>query len=87
MVYDTDQGYVRTDWNWGFDKFAVTLKLESVDPIDLNTDGSVDIADITFFLARWLDIDCQEPGWCNGCDFSEDTKVNLEDFKIFTQHW
>ncbi|MFC1739804.1 hypothetical protein ACFL1G_12270 [Planctomycetota bacterium] len=42
---------------------------------------------LSLFLSHWLDLNCNEPDWCNGSDFNQDSIVNFEDFTLFAQDW
>ena len=38
---------------------------------DLYQDGIIyDFKDFAVFASRWMDANCSQPDWCNGCDFA-----------------
>jgi hypothetical protein len=48
----------------------------------------VDIADLGFFVERWLISPCnQGNNFCNCTDINSDERVNFLDFAIFAAHW
>jgi hypothetical protein len=49
---------------------------------DINGDWKVDILDLQEFVIRWLDNNCDDPGWCSRADLSQDTRVDYTDFSL-----
>ena len=54
---------------------------------DFNLSGSVDVADLAFFVRYWLETDCQNINWCHRTDLDLSTKVDLIDYALFTRRW
>lgn len=55
-------------------------------PADLNSDGTVDIADIKLLSAGWLD-NCFDPNWCFGADINTDGISDLVDLSYVSRDW
>ncbi len=53
---------------------------------DINNDGAVNLGDLSEFTEHWMN-NCTEPNWCEGADFDSSTKVDFNDFAIFSNHW
>ncbi len=51
---------------------------------DIDSGGSVDLADFAAIASRWLAVGC---GDCDGTDLTCDGNVSLEDFDEFAQYW
>lgn len=51
---------------------------------DLNHSCLVDLVDFSKFAARWLDINCLFPQFCDGADIDGDTDVDTDDLKAFS---
>jgi hypothetical protein len=54
---------------------------------DLVPNCYVNTADLSSFIAAWMDNNCDWPSWCNGADINESNTVNLVDFELFTSQW
>jgi len=54
---------------------------------DITNDRVVNIADLAFFAAHWLQADCRLPGWCGGTDFLRDGHVGLDDIEALADDW
>jgi hypothetical protein len=54
---------------------------------DINKDCYVGTDDISALALYWFDVNCSEPGWCNGADLNQDTSVNLSDFAVLAPSW
>lgn len=51
---------------------------------DCEPDGDVDWADLYCLVSNWLESDC---GYCSGVDFTDDSKVNFNDFALMAENW
>ena len=54
---------------------------------DFDQSCCVDLVDYAFLLQHWLNLNCQNPNWCDHTDLSRNHAVGLEDLFIFTQNW
>ncbi|HPC64698.1 MAG TPA: right-handed parallel beta-helix repeat-containing protein [Anaerohalosphaeraceae bacterium] len=54
---------------------------------DFEPDEDVDIADLAWIAARWLQTSCTCPGWCGGADLNKDGTVGLADIVLAADHW
>jgi len=55
---------------------------------DFEPDGDIDLADIQYFVHRWLMTGCQAPDWCEGADLDHiGGKVDLLDFAMLAENW
>lgn len=55
-------------------------------PGDLNFSGGVNFLDFSGFANQWM-ADCGNPDWCDGCDFDESGKVDVNDLGEFVEYW
>ncbi len=55
--------------------------------VDITNDRVVNIADLAFFAAHWLQTDCRSPIWCGGADFIRNGRVGLDDFGALADDW
>jgi hypothetical protein len=65
---------------------GIQLHLDSI-PGDSEPDGDVDSADLDQLASNWLEADCDEPDWCDGCDLNRDEAVDFDDFADFGAVW
>jgi hypothetical protein len=55
---------------------------------DLVRDGTITFQDFAAFATNWLKQGCAETnGWCNGADFTFDSKVDARDLATFAECW
>jgi len=55
---------------------------------DLVLDGIIRFDDFAKFAQKWLDEGCSEAdGWCDGADFTFDSKVDARDVAVFADCW
>jgi hypothetical protein len=54
---------------------------------DLNTDGVIDLADISELSLKWKMADCLNNNLCNGVDINVSDTVDLRDLEMITQRW
>ena len=54
---------------------------------DISNDRVVNMADLAFFAAHWLQTDCRLPGWCGGADFLRDGHVGPDDIEVLADDW
>jgi len=55
---------------------------------DFNGDWQVDLWDLTYFVAHWLNEPCNgDNNWCGGCDLDQSGKVDLNDLAIMAENW
>ena len=55
---------------------------------DLARDGVIDFKDFALFAMKWLSTGCSEAnGWCDGADFTFDSKVNFNDLALLADCW
>jgi len=55
---------------------------------DLVYDGVIDFPDFARFANKWLSEGCgQAGGWCNGADFTFDSRVDALDLSFFAECW
>lgn len=53
---------------------------------DFNQSKFVDFADFVILANRWMN-SCVDPHWCDGCDFDESGKVDINDLGEFSKYW
>ncbi len=49
--------------------------------------GTVNFRDFTLFASHWLDVNCQGPGYCSGCDFDQSGAVDINDLFDLAENW
>jgi hypothetical protein len=54
---------------------------------DLDLDGVVRMADLADFSEHWGSGDCQDTGWCYGCDFDKSGFVDIYDLATLAEYW
>ncbi|MCD6392542.1 MAG: hypothetical protein J7M40_03445, partial [Planctomycetes bacterium] len=54
---------------------------------DITNDKVVNMADLAFFAAHWLQTDCRSPIRCGGADFLRNGRVGLDDFGALANDW
>jgi len=79
---DTQQGFVwaNVDHTTDFEGLAHNIA-------DFEPDGDVDLRDLWFFVANWLDTCTPGQPGCGGADLTYDGNVDFVDFAIFANHW
>jgi hypothetical protein len=65
---------------------GIQLFLDRI-PGDFDFDYDADLLDLATFCSHWLDIDCNDPHWCDKTDLDHSTKVDFADFSTFAQYW
>ncbi len=64
--------------------FAFTCEIMG----DFDSDCDVDLADLNFLLAHWLDTPCNMGNnFCDGCDLDQNHQINLVDYSIWSQYF
>jgi hypothetical protein len=53
---------------------------------DFNQSKFVDFTDFAILANRWMN-SCVDPHWCDGCDFDESGKVDVDDLGEFVEYW
>jgi len=54
---------------------------------DLNSDGTVNLIDLSVYCNHWLRDDCTKPTNCDMADVNEDGIVDLADLNQFLENW
>ncbi|MFH1370405.1 MAG: hypothetical protein ABII09_03860 [Planctomycetota bacterium] len=54
---------------------------------DLDMDGVVRMPDLAGFSAQWKSEGCQQPDWCDGCDFDKSGFVDIYDMANLAEYW
>jgi hypothetical protein len=55
---------------------------------DLHQDGVIyDFKDFAVFASHWMDVNCSQSDWCNGCDFDMNNSVDFDDLWGFVRDW
>jgi hypothetical protein len=54
---------------------------------DFDRDYSVGMFDLSIFVSKWLDTDCNMPDWCGRTDIDVSRMVDFVDFAFFSQNW
>jgi len=54
---------------------------------DFDCDCDVDFGDYAVFASEWMDVDCNSPDWCYGCDLNKSGSVDLFDLAELAEHW
>ena len=54
---------------------------------DVDGDRDVDASDLAVMASHWLDVDCNEPNWCESSDIDFSYGVDLVDFSILLYWW
>lgn len=67
----------------------VDIGADEVYPIpgDFEPNGIVDLSDLWYFAARWLNSPCVAPDWCGKADMNQSGTVNLSDFVYLGKYW
>lgn len=64
--------------------FAFTCEITG----DFDSDCDVDLVDLEFLLAHWLDTPCNEGNdFCEGCDLDQNNQVDMIDFNKWSQNF
>jgi hypothetical protein len=56
-------------------------------PRDFNDDNKVDFLDFTILASYCSAENCQKLNWCRGADLNRDCSVDLNDLRLFADHW
>lgn len=55
---------------------------------DFEPDGDVDGDDLSYFMERWLNADCNDTnGFCLGADINGDGHVRFDDYAFLSENW
>jgi len=54
---------------------------------DFSGNGIVNFEDFAVLAYYWQDYVCEEPDWCEGCDYDESRAVDINDLMRFTENW
>ena len=54
---------------------------------DLYQDGIVNFKDFSILAYYWQDYVCDEPDWCEGCDYNQSGAVDNNDLRRFAENW
>jgi alpha-galactosidase len=54
---------------------------------DINSDKSVNLADLKEMAVAWLETNCQNSVWCDGTDLDIDGNVEMPDFMVMADNW
>ena len=54
---------------------------------DLDSDGIVNLEDLSILCGQWLTTSCSYPSHCNGTDLTFDLQVDLHDFVLCASQW
>ncbi len=71
-------------WNEG-SLWSFTTR--STQSCDLNNDFFINIADLKYFTAYWLQTDCITQQWCENTDFNYSNNVDLADYNYLSTNW
>jgi parallel beta-helix repeat protein len=54
---------------------------------DFSGNGIVNFEDFAVLAYYWQDYVCEEPDWCEGCDYDESGIVDHDDLRRFAENW
>jgi prepilin-type processing-associated H-X9-DG protein len=54
---------------------------------DFDSDGDVDVNDLSTLGLYWLEQDCNYPNWCEGTDLNYNGSIGFTDFGLFANSW
>ncbi len=58
-----------------------------INPADLNVDCKVDLADLRYLAANWMQTGCVIPTWCGLADINHDGTADMADLSVIISHW
>jgi len=84
--------------NWRFEPNARTYVLPviteqqdqdflGIASADFDNTSPVDLYDLMFFAAHWLDPNCADSDWCDRCDLDLSGGVDNTDMSLFAEQW
>lgn len=81
-----DQPYVQLLWRYYYLEGTGSRPQLRLD--DIAVSGILDVfQDISLFAQWWLRTDCTPVDYCGGADFTQDGRVDLDDFAILAGQW
>jgi len=54
---------------------------------DFSDNGIVNFGDFAILAYYWQEYVCEEPDWCEGCDFDRSERVDFVDLRRFGENW
>lgn len=66
----------------------ITANFESIPPDpDIDSNGKVNLSDLSFLAKQWMRADCLVPDWCGRTDLDMSGDVGLPDLSILAMYW